>query len=83
MLLVYEYLENGNLDKWLHKKVKSGSVRKVVLDWPWLKIAIGIAQGLSYMHHDCSPPVVHRHIKTSKHPFGYSIQCKSCWFWTR
>jgi len=30
-----------------------------------LKIAIGIAQGLSYMHHDCSPFVVHRDIKTS------------------
>ena len=66
MLLVYEYLENHNLDRWLHKKVKSGSVSKVVLDWPKrLKIAIGIAQGLSYMHHDCSPPVVHRDIKTS------------------
>ncbi|KAL5173918.1 Receptor-like protein kinase HSL1 [Glycine soja] len=66
MLLVYEYLENHSLDKWLHKKVKSGSVSKVVLDWPKrLKIAIGIAQGLSYMHHDCSPPVVHRDIKTS------------------
>ena len=34
MLLVYEYLENHNLDRWLHKKVKSGSVSKVVLDWP-------------------------------------------------
>ncbi|TKY44966.1 Receptor protein kinase 5 [Spatholobus suberectus] len=70
MLLVYEYLENHSLDKWLHKKVKSlpvsDSVNRVVLDWPKrLKIAIGVAQGLSYMHHDCSPPVVHRDIKTS------------------
>ncbi|KHM99760.1 LRR receptor-like serine/threonine-protein kinase HSL2 [Glycine soja] len=66
MLLVYEYLENHSLDNWLHKKVQSGSVSKVVLDWPKrLKIAIGIAQGLSYMHHDCSPPVVHRDIKAS------------------
>ena len=65
MLLVYEYLENHSLDKWLHKKVKSGSVSKVVLDWPWLKIAIAFVQGLSYMHHDCSPHMVHRDIKTS------------------
>ncbi|XP_047149486.1 receptor-like protein kinase HSL1 [Vigna umbellata] len=66
MLLVYEYLENLSLDKWLHKSVKPGSANKVVLDWPKrLKIAIGVAQGLSYMHHDCLPPVVHRDIKTS------------------
>ncbi|XP_027358654.1 receptor-like protein kinase 5 [Abrus precatorius] len=70
MLLVYEYLENHSLDKWLQKKSKSssvpGSMNHVVLDWPKrLKIAIGIAQGLSYMHHDCSPPVVHRDVKTS------------------
>ncbi|KAK7314400.1 hypothetical protein VNO77_32922 [Canavalia gladiata] len=70
MLLVYEYLENRSLDKWLHRKSMSqtisGSVHHFVLDWPKrLQIAIGIAQGLSYMHHDCSPPIVHRDIKTS------------------
>ncbi|XP_057759794.1 receptor-like protein kinase HSL1 [Arachis stenosperma] len=70
MLLVYEYLENHSLDKWLHKKSKSssmsGKVNHFFLDWPKrLQIAIGIAQGLTYMHHDCSPPVVHRDVKTS------------------
>ncbi|KAH1161010.1 hypothetical protein AAZX31_01G007300 [Glycine max] len=70
MLLVYEYVENRSLDRWLHRKNKSsavsGSVHHVVLDWPKrLHIAIGAAQGLSYMHHDCSPPIVHRDVKTS------------------
>ncbi|XP_073220380.1 uncharacterized protein [Cicer arietinum] len=71
MMLVYDYLENSSLDKWLHNKnkssVMSGSARPhVVLDWPKrLKIAIGVAHGLCYMHHDCSPPIVHRDIKTS------------------
>ncbi|MED6194966.1 hypothetical protein PIB30_033579 [Stylosanthes scabra] len=69
MLLVYEYLENHSLDKWLHKSKlssMSGIVNHFVLDWPKrLKIAIGVAQGLTYMHHDCSPPVVHRDMKTS------------------
>ncbi|XP_027359385.1 receptor-like protein kinase HSL1 [Abrus precatorius] len=70
MLLVYEYLENCSLDRWLHKKGKpssvSGSVHHFVLEWPKrLQIAIGIAQGLCYMHYDCSPPIVHRDIKTS------------------
>jgi len=42
------------------------SAQHVVLDWPKrLQIAIGIAHGLCYMHHDCSPPIIHRDIKTS------------------
>ncbi|CAL0322153.1 unnamed protein product [Lupinus luteus] len=70
MLLVYEYHENRSLDRWLLKKSKSsgvsGSVHRVVLDWPKrLKIAIGAAHGLCYMHHDCSPAIVHRDVKTS------------------
>ncbi|GJU65864.1 receptor-like protein kinase HSL1 [Tanacetum coccineum] len=71
-LLVYEYLENRSLDRWLHQKHTpssrglSGSVRHVVLDWPKrLQIALGAARGLSYMHHDCTPGVVHRDVKTS------------------
>ncbi|XP_016200412.1 receptor-like protein kinase 5 [Arachis ipaensis] len=72
MLLVYEYMENSSLDKWLHKKYNkasnfsSSAVHHVFLDWPKrLQIAIGVAQGLSYMHHDCSQPIVHRDVKTS------------------
>ncbi|KAI3687381.1 hypothetical protein L1987_81076 [Smallanthus sonchifolius] len=68
-LLVYEYMENQSLDKWLHgKKMKTnrGLVHHMVLDWPKrLQIAIGAAQGLCYMHHDCSPPIIHRDVKSS------------------
>ncbi|VFQ73192.1 unnamed protein product [Cuscuta campestris] len=64
-LLVYEYLENESLDRWLHER-KKGVLQNVGLDWPKrLQIAIGAAQGLSYMHHDCVPPIVHRDVKSS------------------
>jgi serine/threonine protein kinase len=70
LLLVYEYHEHQSLDRWLHKKNKtpavSGTVNGNILDWPKrLHIAIGAAQGLCYMHNDCSPPIVHRDMKTS------------------
>ncbi|XP_010915380.2 uncharacterized protein [Elaeis guineensis] len=67
-LLVYEYMENGSLDQWLHKAQRrdTGSGRSNPLDWPTrLGIAIGAARGLSYMHHDCSPPIMHRDVKSS------------------
>ncbi|OIT01868.1 PREDICTED: receptor-like protein kinase HSL1 [Nicotiana attenuata] len=64
-LLVYEYMVNHSLDRWLHGKKRS-SLNNKAMDWPTrLEIAIGSAQGLSYMHHDCTPPILHRDVKSS------------------
>lgn len=61
-LLVYEYMENGSLYLLLDKHRASD----IILDWPKrFQIAIGAAQGLCYMHHDCSPPIIHRDVKSS------------------
>ncbi|XP_039163944.1 receptor-like protein kinase 5 [Eucalyptus grandis] len=69
-LLVYEYMENRSLDYWLHKKERlspvSGVANNMILDWPKrLQIARGAAKGLCYMHNDCSPPIIHRDVKSS------------------
>ncbi|KAG4978363.1 hypothetical protein AAZX31_13G276800 [Glycine max] len=59
-LLVYEYMPNGSLADLLHNSKKS------LLDWPTrYKIAIDAAEGLSYLHHDCVPSIVHRDVKSS------------------
>ncbi|CAH2073743.1 unnamed protein product, partial [Thlaspi arvense] len=60
-LLFYDYMENGSLWDLLH-----GAGKKVKLDWETrLKIAVGAAQGLAYLHHDCTPRIIHRDIKSS------------------
>nr|XP_010910701.1 receptor-like protein kinase HSL1 isoform X2 [Elaeis guineensis] len=72
-LLVYEYMENGSLDRWLRKKRRVGeqieemnSDHMPLLDWSTrLRIAVDVARGLCYMHHGCSPPIVHREVKSS------------------
>ncbi|XP_027166050.1 MDIS1-interacting receptor like kinase 2-like [Coffea eugenioides] len=59
--LVYEYLERGSL-----AKILSIEEEAIELDWQKrLKIIKGIAQALSYMHHDCSPAIVHRDISSN------------------
>ncbi|KAA8539839.1 hypothetical protein F0562_026531 [Nyssa sinensis] len=60
-LLFYDYMENGSLWDLLH-----GPSKKVKLDWETrLKIAVGAAQGLTYLHHDCNPRIIHRDVKSS------------------
>ncbi|CAA0838386.1 Protein kinase family protein with leucine-rich repeat domain [Striga hermonthica] len=70
-LLVYEFMENQSLDRWLHRKNGkdlswSSSIGNFVLNWPTrLRIAIAAARGLCYMHHYCNPPIIHRDVKSS------------------
>ncbi|EMS63677.1 LRR receptor-like serine/threonine-protein kinase ERECTA [Triticum urartu] len=60
-LLFYEYMENGSLWDVLHE----GQSKKKKLDWETrLRIALGAAQGLAYLHHDCSPRIIHRDVKS-------------------
>ncbi|KAL0305699.1 UNVERIFIED_CONTAM: Receptor-like protein kinase HSL1 [Sesamum radiatum] len=59
-LLVYEYMPNGSLGDLLH------STKSSLLDWPIrFKVALDAAEGLSYLHHDCAPPIVHRDVKSN------------------
>lgn len=44
----------------------AGPSKKVKLDWDTrLKISVGAAQGLAYLHHDCNPRIIHRDVKSS------------------
>lgn len=61
-LLVYEFIDNGNLEQWLHGEV--GPVSP--LTWQIrMKIASGTARGLAYLHEGLEPKVVHRDVKSS------------------
>ncbi|CAM8974481.1 unnamed protein product [Rhodiola kirilowii] len=61
-MLVYEYVNNGNLDQWLHGDV--GEISP--LTWEIrLNIILGTAKGLAYLHEGLEPRVVHRDVKSS------------------
>lgn len=66
--LVYKYMPNGDLSSSLYRKTSSEDDSLQSLDWiTRLKIATGAAEGLSYLHHECSPPLVHRYYRTCLH----------------
>ncbi|KAH6765072.1 hypothetical protein C2S51_016321 [Perilla frutescens var. frutescens] len=63
--LVYKYMPNGDLSNALYRLTNSEEGLQS-LDWiTRLKIAIGAAEALSYLHSECTPPVVHRDIQAS------------------
>ncbi|KAK6164383.1 hypothetical protein DH2020_001247 [Rehmannia glutinosa] len=61
-MIIYEYMQNGSLGEALHGQ-KGGNL---LVDWvSRYNIAVGVAQGLAYLHHDCHPPVIHRDVKSN------------------
>ncbi|CAB4286171.1 unnamed protein product [Prunus armeniaca] len=60
--IVYEFIINGPLDKWLHHIPRGGRS----LDWGMrMKIATTLAQGIAFLHDKVKPHVVHRDIRAS------------------
>ncbi|CAN6709467.1 unnamed protein product [Malus baccata var. baccata] len=60
-LLVYEFMKNGSLDKWIFGSHYS---RDKVLDWQSrFDIAVGTAQGIAYFHEQCRDRIIHCDIK--------------------
>ncbi|XP_048327237.2 MDIS1-interacting receptor like kinase 2-like [Ziziphus jujuba] len=61
MFLIYEYMEKGSLFCVLNNDMEA-----VELDWrKRVNIIKGIVNALCYMHHNCTPPIVHRDVTTN------------------
>ncbi|CAL2231317.1 unnamed protein product [Prunus armeniaca] len=59
-LLIYEFVPNKTLEHHLH------GAGMPVLEWTRrMKIALGSAKGLAYLHEDCHPKIIHRDIKSA------------------
>ncbi|KAL8112104.1 hypothetical protein AgCh_019708 [Apium graveolens] len=59
-MLVYDYVPNNNLYFHLHGEGMP------VMEWETrVKVAIGAARGIAYLHEDCHPRIIHRDIKSS------------------
>ncbi|EXC14819.1 L-type lectin-domain containing receptor kinase IV.1 [Morus notabilis] len=60
LLLVYDYMPNGSLDKYLYDQPKT------TLNWSQrFRVIKGVAAGLFYLHEEWEQVVVHRDVKAS------------------
>ncbi|KAK3220080.1 hypothetical protein Dsin_014050 [Dipteronia sinensis] len=72
--LIYEYMANGNLQEHLSGLYSSTSM---ILSWEGrLRIAVGSAQGLEYLHNGCKPPIIHRDVKSPNILLSDKFQAK-------
>ncbi|CAN6224951.1 unnamed protein product [Urochloa humidicola] len=70
LLLVYELMPNGSLDRHIHSPSN-------VLSWPIrYEIVVGIGSALLYLHQDCQQCVLHRDIKPSNVMLDASFNAK-------
>ncbi|KAL2241915.1 L-type lectin-domain containing receptor kinase S.6 [Sesamum indicum] len=61
LVLVYEYMAKGSLDKILHDR----SNWTKLLTWERrLNIILGVASALIYLHEECESQIIHRDVKT-------------------
>ncbi|XBI87247.1 hypothetical protein VPH35_025369 [Triticum aestivum] len=68
--LIYEYMGRGDLAETLRT-----NVRAIELGWTRrIHIVLDVVQALSYMHHDCSSPIVHRDITSSNILLGLEFR---------
>ncbi|KAK1372486.1 Proline-rich receptor-like protein kinase PERK1 [Heracleum sosnowskyi] len=70
-LLVCEFVPNNNLEFHLHGK------NQPVMNWATrMKIAIGSAKGLAYLHEVCNPSIFHLNLKASNILLDSSFEAK-------
>ncbi|KAJ8770238.1 hypothetical protein K2173_011774 [Erythroxylum novogranatense] len=65
MALVYQFMENGSLENWLHPDPDKRSTMKNFDLLQRLNITIDVSSALHYLHDECESSIIHRDLKPS------------------
>ncbi|XP_072967965.1 probable LRR receptor-like serine/threonine-protein kinase At1g05700 [Typha angustifolia] len=75
LALIYEYMPQGSLRDHLIGTYQAG--KEKFLSWrKRTEIAVDAALGLEYLHEGCTPPIVHRDVKTSNILLSSDLKAK-------
>ncbi|CAN4100015.1 unnamed protein product [Withania somnifera] len=74
-MLIFEYFRNGSLHEFLHV---SDDFSKPLTWNTRVRIALGAARALEYLHEVCSPPCLHRNIRTSNIVLDAELNPRLC-----
>lgn len=70
-IIVYSFVPSCSLSQKLHRNYES------MLPWPSrYKIAIAAAQGLTFLHHYCNPPMMHMDVSSNNIFLGSNLEVK-------
>ncbi|KAF8662935.1 hypothetical protein HU200_055519 [Digitaria exilis] len=63
--LVFEFMPNGSLNCWLHKRSDMPTINNTLSLAQRLDIAVDITDALDYLHNHCQPTIIHCDLKPS------------------
>ncbi|CAJ1930860.1 unnamed protein product [Sphenostylis stenocarpa] len=64
--LVFEYMTNGNLERWLHPEIEIANLKQPARSLSFdqrLNIIIDVASALHYLHYECGQAIIHCDLK--------------------
>ncbi|XP_047053147.1 receptor kinase-like protein Xa21 [Lolium rigidum] len=63
--LIFQYMPNGDLEKWLNPKVNEHGERNMLTLIQRIDIGLDVAFALDYLHNQCACPLIHCDLKPS------------------
>ncbi|CAL0311723.1 unnamed protein product [Lupinus luteus] len=63
--LVFEYMTNGSLERWLHPEIENAQQSRTLNTAQRLSIITDVASAIHYLHYECEQPVIHCDLKPS------------------
>ncbi|KAF8735463.1 hypothetical protein HU200_014480 [Digitaria exilis] len=74
--LVFEFMVNGSLERWLHPEKQTGKPKRTLSLGQRICIATDVASAMDYLHNQSMPPLVHCDLKPGNVLLDYDMTAR-------